>query len=239
MGERGHIRLYAKASRVENTRRADGSEVLDGRTWLQAGFRAEWGDEAGGLTLQGDLHRVESVDRGFAAGLPIGRAELSGFNVLGRWTRRFAGGSELRVQAYADHARRDERILFQPESDLFDVELQHGFAVGPHELVWGAGYRHGRDDVEDGFLVGYGGVDGGIGCSRRAASSRSARVARSAPSPFRRLRRFRVPGMLTRLARGDQRRVAARDVRGAESRPCLDRIRGQSREAAQAALGFR
>ena len=155
LGERGHVRLYAKASRTENTRRADGSEVLDGRTRLQAGFRADWGDDAGGLNLQGDLHRVESVDRGVAAGLPIGRAELSGFNVLARWTRRFAGGSDIRLQAYVDHSRREERILFQPEANLFDVELQHRFSTGSHALVWGAGYRHGSDEVEDGFLVGF------------------------------------------------------------------------------------
>jgi iron complex outermembrane receptor protein len=155
VGERGHARVYAKASRVENTLRSDGSEVLDGRTGLQAGFRGEWGDEAGAWTLQGDAYRVESVDRGVAAGLPIGPAQLSGFNVLARWTRRFAGSSDIRLQAYVDHARREERILFQPEATLFDVELQHGFSKGAHSLVWGAGYRHGRDEVDDGFLVGF------------------------------------------------------------------------------------
>jgi iron complex outermembrane receptor protein len=155
LGDHGHFRLYGKATHLENTQRGNGTAVRDGRDWLQAGFRADWGDEGDGFTLQGDAYRVKSEDRGVAAGLPIGRAELSGANVLGRWTRRVGEESDLRLQAYVDHAERNERILFQPESDLFDFEVQHGLSMGAHRLVWGAGYRYGRDDVEDGFLVGF------------------------------------------------------------------------------------
>ena len=155
LGDRGHFRVYGKALRLENSRRADGNPVRDGRDWLQAGFRADWGEGNDGFTLQGDAYRVQSEDRGVAAGIAIGRAELSGMNLLARWTRRLGEGSDLRVQAYADHAVRNERILFQPEADLFDVEVQHGVTAGSHRLMWGAGYRYGRDDVEDGFLVGF------------------------------------------------------------------------------------
>jgi len=154
LGERAHLRLQGKATHLENTRRADGTAVRDGRDWLQAGFRLDWGEDDDGFTLQGDAYRVRSEDRGVAAGIAIGRAELSGMNLLARWSRRI-GESDLRLQAYVDHARREERILFQPEADLFDVELQHGLPLGRHRLVWGVGYRHGRDDVEDGFLVGF------------------------------------------------------------------------------------
>jgi iron complex outermembrane receptor protein len=152
---RGHFRVYGKATRLENTQRANLTRVRDGRDWLQAGFRADWDKASGEITLQGDVYRVRSEDRGRAGGVEIGRAELSGLNLLGRWTRRLGAGSELRVQAYLDHAQRRERILFQPEADLFDVEVQHGMSLGAHRLKWGAGYRHGRDDVEDGFLVGF------------------------------------------------------------------------------------
>jgi iron complex outermembrane receptor protein len=149
------FRLHGKVARLENTQRADGSPVRDGRDWLQAGFRADWDTAKAGLTLQGGAYHVRSEDRGRAAGFEIGRAELSGLHLLAGWTRRFGEGSELRLQAYLDHAQRKERILFQPEADLVDVELQHGMSRGAHRLVWGAGYRHGRDDVEDGFLVGF------------------------------------------------------------------------------------
>jgi iron complex outermembrane receptor protein len=153
LGDSGHVRLYGKIANLEHNRRPDG--VSDGLTWLQGGFRADWGDVRDGVTLQGDAYRVKSEDRRNAAGVEIGRAELSGLNLLARWTRQLGEGSELRLQTYVDHAQRRERVLFQPEADLFDVELQHGIAKGPHRFVWGAGYRYERDEVKDGFLVGF------------------------------------------------------------------------------------
>jgi iron complex outermembrane receptor protein len=156
LGGQGHLRIYGKGTHIEPTRRADGVRVPDDRGWLQAGFRADLGNEASAVTLQGDAYRVETADRGTIAGFVLGRGEFTGQNLLGRWTRRPAGGaSELQVQAYVDHARRVERILFQPESLLLDVELQHATGRGRHRFVWGGGYRHGKDDVEDGILVGF------------------------------------------------------------------------------------
>jgi iron complex outermembrane recepter protein len=155
IGDRGDFRVYTKARHLENTQRADGRAVLDGRQWLQAGFRAERGDVDGGFTLQGDAYRVRSVDRGAVGAFQIGRAELSGANLLARWTHKFGEGRDLRVQAYVDHAERKERILFQPNANLLDIEVQHGRSAGVHRFVGGAGYRYGTDDVEDGGLVGF------------------------------------------------------------------------------------
>jgi iron complex outermembrane receptor protein len=59
------------------------------------------------------------------------------------------------IQAYVDHAHRDESVLFQPVSTLFDVEVQHGLTRGAHRLVVGTGYRRSSDEVRDGFLVGF------------------------------------------------------------------------------------
>jgi iron complex outermembrane recepter protein len=154
LGDRGHVRLYGKITNLEHNRRIDG--VSDGLNWLQAGFRADWGsDVRSGFTLQGDAYRVKSEDRRTASGVEIGRAELSGLNLLARWTRQLGEGSEFRIQTYVDHSRRKEPVLFQPKADLVDVELQHGMSKGSHRIVWGAGYRYERDDVEDGFLVGF------------------------------------------------------------------------------------
>ena len=153
LGDRSHLRLHGKLTNLEPNQRADG--VSDGRHWLQAGFRADWGAAGGGFTLQGDLYRVTSEDRRNRSGVEIGRAEFSGLNLLARWTHQLGANSELRIQTYVDHAQRRERVLFQPEADLFDVEAQLGTLRGAHRLVWGGGYRYGRDDVEDGFLVGF------------------------------------------------------------------------------------
>lgn len=155
IGNVGHFRAYGRFTNIEHNWRADANPVVDGRAWLQAGFRTDWGDANGGFTIQGDAYRVRSEDRGSAGAIRIGRIELSGANVLARWTRRLGDGSSLQIQAYADHAERKERVLFQPKSDLFDVELQHTIARGRHRLVSGTGYRYGSDEVQDGFLVGF------------------------------------------------------------------------------------
>ena len=153
LGDRGHVRLYGKITNLEHNRRPDG--VSDGLNWLQAGFRADSGDERGGFTLQGDVYGVRSEARRNVSGVEIGRAELSGLNVLARWVHQLGEGSDVQIQAYVIHSTRKERVLFQPEADLLDVELQHGMSKGSHRIVWGTGYRYERDDVEDGFLVGF------------------------------------------------------------------------------------
>jgi iron complex outermembrane receptor protein len=149
------FRVYGKVAHADDTQRANGASALDERHSLQAGFRADWGDAATGFTLQGDAHAVRSQDRGTVAGFVLGRAELSGANVLGRWRRRLADGSDLQIQAYVDHARRSEVVLFQPVSSLVDVELQHGLTRGRHQVLWGGGYRHARDEVTDGIIIGF------------------------------------------------------------------------------------
>ena len=153
LGDRSHVRLYGKATNLEHNQRPDG--VSDGRHWLQAGFRADWEAVRGGFTLQGDLYRVRSEDRRNRSGVEIGRAEFSGLNLRALWTHQPGANSELRIQTYVDHAQRRERVLFQPEADLFDVEMQHTVSASVHRFIWGGGYRHGEDDVEDGFLVGF------------------------------------------------------------------------------------
>ena len=74
-------------------------------------------------------------------------------NLLGRWTRQF-DSSELRVQAYVDHTEREDRNTLSPAADIFDIELQHSLRRGEHRFVWGGGYRHGSDDVQDGRFLG-------------------------------------------------------------------------------------
>src|SRR5688572_24667532 len=77
-GDAARFRVHGKVMHLDNTRRADGTPVADGRGWLQAGFRTDWNRDGGGLTVQGDVYGVRSQDRGIAAGIAIGRAELSG-----------------------------------------------------------------------------------------------------------------------------------------------------------------
>jgi iron complex outermembrane receptor protein len=151
LGEHVRYRAYGKASHLENTQLV----LRDNRLWVQGGFRIDGDDASDGFTLQGDAYKGRSEDRGSIGPFALGRVELSGANLLGRWTHRLHEGSELRIQSYFDHTKREEAVLFRPEADLFDVELQHAVTFGAHQFVSGGGYRHGSDHVEDAILIGF------------------------------------------------------------------------------------
>lgn len=68
-----------------------------------------------------------------------------------RWSRDFTNGSSVRLQAYHDHSKRDDIVLFRPDAHIYDIEFQHGMALGVHDLVWGAGYRYAHDEVDPGY----------------------------------------------------------------------------------------
>jgi iron complex outermembrane receptor protein len=154
LGARGHYRVYAKRTNLADTENAAGVIVMrDGWKMEQVGFRSDWGGEDQDFTFQGDAYWGETEDRGFFGPFRLTAVEASGMNLLLRWNKRLAGGSDLRLQAYYDHSRRQEVFLFQPEQDVLDVEFQHGIPLGAHKIMWGGGYRHGSDEVEPGFFT--------------------------------------------------------------------------------------
>jgi len=156
VGADGHFRTYFKGSQLQNTITTDSSAVKDGWERAQMGFRADWGNDKENFTLQGDAYRGKSEDRGLLFGiLPISETKVSGMNLLGRWTHKFDDGSDIRVQTYWDHTKREEFVLFGPEADIFDIEFQHGIPLAAHKILWGGGYRYARDNVDPGLFFGF------------------------------------------------------------------------------------
>lgn len=142
LGGTGSMRLYAKATDLNNTERADGVALSDGWTMTQAGFRADWGTDARSFTFQGDLYEGRSHDRVF-----YGPVRASGANLLARWNERFQSGADLQVQAYFDRSQREDRFAFQGDADTYDLEFQNGIPLGRHKVLWGGGYREMRDHI--------------------------------------------------------------------------------------------
>jgi iron complex outermembrane receptor protein len=156
LGEAGHLRLYGKTGRWENTETASGSPVPDGSERHQLGFRADWAGGANTFTLQGDTYRTRAEHRGFAFGIfELTPIESSGANLLGRWTRQLDSGGEVRVQAYVDNTQREDALLYKPSIDLADIEAQHSLSFGAHKMVWGGGYRRARDTIDPGVFFGF------------------------------------------------------------------------------------
>jgi iron complex outermembrane receptor protein len=155
IGAGGHLRVYAKGEKLRNTELGSGAAVADGWERAQAGFRADWRQVDSTFTLQGDAYSGKSEQRGVFLGLfPLGRVKIAGANLLARWTRRYADGSDLRVQAYYDHTDRVDLAQFSPRADILDLDIQHVVPLGAHKLLWGGGYRRARDEVTDGLFFG-------------------------------------------------------------------------------------
>lgn len=142
--ENGAFRVYGLGLR----RSVD--EPTEWRNY-QLGFRSDWGGASDAFTLQGDIYRG---DQDQLAG-QIQNTEISGGNILGRWTRRFSSGAEFSLQAYADRSERSVASGITAEVDAAAVDAQYQLTLGDrHNLVLGAGFR----STDDTFTPGPGTV---------------------------------------------------------------------------------
>jgi iron complex outermembrane receptor protein len=139
-------RVYGKIRDWSNTSRTDGVDIRD--NWLrgQAGFRTDWTGIDQTLTVQADTYKAQSEPRGVIGAVELPKVDLSGGNVLARWTGQLGDGSQLHVQTYWSRSRRIE-LNIQPRVDIFDIEFQHSLSLGTHAFLWGGGVRHARDEV--------------------------------------------------------------------------------------------
>src|SRR5688572_26133782 len=152
LGETGNFRIYGMRSELENTTRADGVSLPDGWQTGQVGFRTDWRSGRDGFTVQGDAYSGQSEHGGFVGAFEIRPIEVHGANVLARWSRQLAGGSDVRLQAYFDKTNRDDPLFYRPQSEIFDIDFHHAVPTGNHRVLWGGGYRQGRDHVEPGSV---------------------------------------------------------------------------------------
>jgi iron complex outermembrane receptor protein len=78
-----------------------------------------------------------------------GTAHSTGGYLLGRWRRDLGSESSLQVQGSYDHSSLED-LRIAEQRDVFDLQLQHDFAFADrHQLVWGAGYRISRSQIDD------------------------------------------------------------------------------------------
>jgi len=144
----GAWRGYAMHIERDNLRPA-ASDIADDMRKDQLGFRMDFGDvRSSAFTFQGDAYEAR-ID---GNGAP--EIKLSGANLLGRWSRILAGGSQFRVTAYYDHTDRDDPKSFVDRVDTFDIEAQHDLAaMGAHRVSYGAGYRYTNSDTTPNAVV--------------------------------------------------------------------------------------
>jgi iron complex outermembrane receptor protein len=142
-------RVYAKYTDREGEVFANGLDAPDAWDRAQTGFRidADTGADTR-VTVQGDAY---TGTEGFPEG---GAASVNGGNLLGRWSRNLADGSDMRLQFYVDHTHLRQPAtspfaasgFFTDDLDTYNLDFQHHLTLADrHELVWGLGYRLTQD----------------------------------------------------------------------------------------------
>ncbi len=122
---------------------------------LHAGFRVDTSLSAkDSLTTQGDIYTGETGSIIVHSILfppqnlnVEALAQLSGGNILGRWTHTFSSRSETELQVYFDRYTREG-----PESNevrnTVDLDFHHHLLIGTRQdLIWGAGFRFSGDQT--------------------------------------------------------------------------------------------
>jgi len=164
MQERGHYRVYAKHHSWNDNGFCMNEDTDTGWQTLQGGFRMDYQSFNGeDFTLQGDIYQNNAEN-----GEPEGTSQtcdldtdMTGGNILGRWTHSFSAQSEGTLQMYYSHFERtednqDDQLVddttFGIREDTLDLELQHRFNLGNiQDILWGAGCRYIQDRAENQF----------------------------------------------------------------------------------------
>ncbi|SDG25737.1 iron complex outermembrane recepter protein [Pseudomonas benzenivorans] len=159
LGEDAALRGYLKSFKRDASRRADGGHAIDEWQMSQGGFRLDWEPSAEDLfTFQGDLYSGEE-DGLFRDDFTLGtlpganfrdQTDVAGANLLGCWQRQLSETSDVQLQAYYDHTQRDIPGTYNETRDTLDIDFQHHFKSGArHDILWGAGYRLTRDELDN------------------------------------------------------------------------------------------
>ena len=151
LGSRASFRIYGKSFDRGPSRRTNGQEADDAFRMSQGGMRIDWSPTGSDrITLQGDGYGGHE-DQATAAPIDVG-----GANGIARWSRQLSATSDLQLRVYVDHTDRDNPPTFAEKLDTYDAELRHRFApASGHDLVWGANYRHTRDDVHNSAMLAF------------------------------------------------------------------------------------
>ena len=148
-------RVFAKYSDQNHFPDLNGQNAQDGSNLLHGGFRVDSDRfKNDPLTFEGDLYTgregatiVHSVLSPPDNLIEFRNTELSGGDILGRWSHTFSRRSDATLQIYFDRYTRSG-----PESrevrNTVDLDFRHHVLLGSrHDLTWGLGYRHSADQT--------------------------------------------------------------------------------------------
>ncbi len=160
LGPDVHFRVYGKYFESDAEVLPNGDRAKDAWRQGRGGFRIDaQGSADDTLTLQGDFYS------GSADHTATTDSQMSGGNLLGRWSHSASENSDMSLQAYIDRTHISipaPALAFAPagvvadDLDTYDVDFQHhlNFA-GRHRLVWGLGFRRTHDEVSNALSLSF------------------------------------------------------------------------------------
>ncbi len=149
-------RIYTKYSSFADEVNPDGSDSDDDWQRTGGGFRSDFKLFSGGeVTLQGDVYegKAKEISDIITFAPPYSthyenKNDMSGFNLLGRFTKEFSDSSDMAVQIYYDNTEKEESSA-RWNGELYDFDFQHRFTpVTSHEVIFGLGFRHYQDNID-------------------------------------------------------------------------------------------
>ena len=159
LGDNAHYRVYGKWFERDRGYVPTGTAQDD---WRQGrvGFRIDSNPTyRDTMTLQGDCYDGSGGRRGLIPGSSPPDfvstvnedTEVSGGNVLFRWSRTLDEQSDWALQLYYDRTSRETTGTgFGEDRDTIDLDFQHRFPLAEcHSLICGFGYRNTKDTIQD------------------------------------------------------------------------------------------
>ncbi len=163
LGEQAWVRVFAKYTDPDSLALPNGTGASDDWWMAHTGFRADWEATAQSLvTLQGEYYQGKesqsltepTPDAPYQNALTL-HSDVTGANILARWTDALPDDSEIKVQTFYDHTERESNLPSE-RRDTFDIEAQHSFIWrNRNHIVWGLGYRISADHIHGDFAESF------------------------------------------------------------------------------------
>ncbi len=138
----GYYRIFSKYIGQSAFSNAAGNEAADDWQLLHSGFRSDWRlSKHNDLTVQGDLYKGNEGQTALgllslsppASGTFNDRTNISGGNLLGRWTHTSSERFDTSLQAYLEVADRSQEGVLGEFRHTIDVELVQHLKRGPRQ----------------------------------------------------------------------------------------------------------
>ncbi|HZF01392.1 MAG TPA: TonB-dependent receptor [Methylomirabilota bacterium] len=155
IGDNGYYRFYGTYDNHASMELPGDGDAHDSWQLARGGFRTDWTPAGDNLfTVQGDGYwgGINEVFTVYDPSSPTLSStiqddmQVSGANVLGRWTHTISDTADFKLQTYYDYTERDATRFINTTEHTFDLNFQNEFAVGErNKMIWGLGYRFTAD----------------------------------------------------------------------------------------------